>query len=311
MAGPGLIVLLLAALVLAGLVALVAVAVVGVRAPAPPPSRAAEAARRHAAVVHAIALVALVLTLAAGPTLVAGRPADLTQGVLLGLVPAVAGLAFAAVQVVGEATWPRPSGTVRRAPLARRTARDVAPGRLRRVTWAWALLAVVTLVACGLVADDGRALTRTWDLGSRSASPFPGWYYGVPLMLAVAVVLLAAEGLLRLVARRPVVSDADPAWDLALRRLSAHRALRGAQLVLAWTAAGVLLVAGGPLRNVGTRYGLDGEVAELLPMHHLGTAAVVLGLVVALAGLVIALVPATAVGELRPAPAEHRDRTPA
>ncbi|WP_298456483.1 hypothetical protein [uncultured Cellulomonas sp.] len=311
MAGPGILVLLLGLTALVGLVVLVVVAVAGVRAPAPPPSRAAQAARRHAAVVHALALAVLVLAVATGPTLVAALPASLVQGVLLGLVPAAAGVGFCAVQAVGEATWPRPSGTLRRAPLVRRTVADVAPRRLRRLTWAWAVVLVVTLVACGLVADGGRALTRQWDLGSASASPFPGWFYGVPLLVAVAVVLVASEGVLRLVARRPVVSDADLPWDLALRRLSAHRALRGAQLVLAWTAAGVLLVAGMAMHGVGTEFAADGLTSRLLPVHHLGTAAMLLGAAVGVAGLVVALVPGRAVGEQAPVVAAGLDRMPA
>jgi hypothetical protein len=156
------------------------------------------------------------------------------------------------------------------------------------------VLAVAVLVACGIASDEGRAITRSFPQGSATSGPFPGWYFGLPLIAAVVVVLVAAEGVLRLVATRPTVAGADPAWDLALRRLSAHRLLRGTQLVLAWTAAGVLLVAGAALRNVGGPVTPDLASASLLHTG-LGVAALGLGLAVGAAGTVLALVPAAPV----------------
>lgn len=303
-----LVVVMLVGLVLTAVAVLVLVLVL-VHGSSPSPSRAAQAARRHAAVVHAVALACLLGALVLGPAVVAQLPMGPVQGVLLGLVPAVAGLAFSAVHALGEATWPRPSGMVRRAPLTRRTRADVAPGWLRRVMWAWAALAVVTLVVCGLTADGGRAISRTVPGGSASSGPFPGWYFGVPLLVAVAVVVVAAEGVLRLVADRAVVSDADPRWDGALRRLSAHRVLRGAQLVLAWTTAGVLVVAGAAVRSVGTEFSADGVSTAVAPYAPVGLALLVLGAAVGLAGLVVAVVPGTPIGEQ--SPAGDLDRVPA
>ena len=297
---PLLLLLLLAAA--GGVVAVVVVVLLSVRGPAPVPSQAAAAAVRHGATVHAAALVLLLTALVAVPGVVAQVAVGPAQGVLLGLAPAAAGLVFAAVQALGEATWPRPTGRVRRAPLTRRTVGDVAPPVLRTAAWTWAGLAVVALVACGLAAAaDGRSVGRQVAGGSTAAGPFPGWTYGVPLLAAVVVVLVAAEGVLRLVATRPTVADADPAWDLSLRRLSAHRVLRGAQLVLAWTTAGVLGVAGAALRNVG---GVVTDAASASGVHlGLGTVALVLAAVAALGGLVLAVVPAPAAapsGRLEP-----------
>lgn len=229
------------------------------RRPDPAPSDAAAAARRHSAIVNALALTALFGSMVAGLTTVSAPPADLTRGALLGLIPAAAGIAFAAVQAIGELTWPRPTGTLRRAPLTRRTAADVAPRWLRRVTWSWTALLVVTLVACGVASDDGRGISRNYTAiatgsevsGSTGAGPFPGWFYGVPLLIAIVLVLLVTEGVLRLIARRPAVMDAASEWDLELRRASARRLLRGTQLVLGWTAVGVLFIAGTALRGVG------------------------------------------------------------
>ncbi|GAA2719924.1 hypothetical protein [Cellulomonas aerilata] len=288
--------LVLLALLVAATVAigLLTVLLAAARGPAPLPSQAARAAVRHGGTVHAIALASLLAAVVLVPPAIARLVAGPAQGVALGLAPATAGLAFAAVQAAGEVTWPRPSGTLRRAPLTRRTVRDVAPRRLRAAAWGWAALALVTLVACGWASQDGRAISRTFADGAASSGPFPGWYFGVPLVAAVLVVLLAAEGVLRLVARRPSVADADPAWDMALRRLSAHRVLRGTQLVLAWTAAGVLLVAGAALRSVGHAV-VPGVASESALHTGLGSGALTLGLAVALTGTVLALVPATPV----------------
>jgi uncharacterized membrane protein len=285
-----LILVLLAAAAVA--IAVVTVVLVTARGRAPLPSQAARAAVRHGGTVHAVALACLVGAVVLVPPAVQRLVTGPAQGLYLGLAPAVAGLAFAAVQAVGEATWPRPSGTVRRAPLTRRTVRDLAPRRLRVAAWLWAGLAAVTLVVCGLASADGRGISRTFPGGAASSGPFPGWYFGVPLLAAVVVVLVAAEVVLRLVAGRPSVADADPAWDMALRRLSAHRVLRGTQLVLAWTAAGVLLVAGAALRNVGGAV-LPGPGSGSALHSGLGVAGLTVGLAVGLAGTVLALTPAT------------------
>lgn len=280
--------LLAGVLLVAALVWVVARVVRGTGAPQSPPARAA---RRHATAVSALAWVALVVTLVGGAAGVAAQPLSLGQGLAFGLVPAAAGLSLAAVQAVGELTWPRPTGTVRRARLVRRTAADVAPPVLRRaVRTSGAALGLVLLV-CGLVAaPDGRSVARAFEDGSSAAGPFPGWFYGVPLLVATGVVLVATEGTLRLIARRPSVSEAEPGWDLALRRLSAHRLLRGAQLVLGLTTAGVTLVAGTALRNVGTSVGVpaSGSTGHVV----VGTALMALALAALLTTLALAALPA-------------------
>ncbi|NCT89716.1 hypothetical protein GXB85_01915 [Cellulomonas sp. APG4] len=274
------------------LAAVVWVVVRLVRGPvAPAPTAAARAAHRHATAVSTLAWVALAITLLGGAAVVAHTPLSLGQGLAFGLVPAAAGLSLAAVQAIGELTWPRPTGTVRRAGLVPRSAADVAPAALRRALWSWGALLGTLLLACGLTAaDDGRSVARSFEDGSSAAGPFPGWFYALPLLVATAVVLLSAEGTLRLVTRRASVSDAEPTWDLALRRLSAHRLLRGAQLVLGLTTAGVTLVAGTALRNVGSSAGAPGSSS---PVHvALGTGLMTLAVGALLATLVLAALPA-------------------
>lgn len=292
-----LLVVVVPVLLVAALVVVVVVVLLAGRTSAPDPSQAAAAARRHAGAVSAVAWLGLVLALLIGPTL-AGSVRGLTQGVLLGLVPAVAGVLFVGAHAIGELTWPRPTGAVRRAVLERRSPADVAPPALRRLLWGWTALVGVIAAVGAAVATDGRQISRTVEQGAVTSSPFPGWFYGLPLLLACLVVLVAAEAVLRVVANRPAVVDAQPRWDAALRRLSAHRVLRGAQLVVGLTAAGLLITAGMTLQNVGGALVDDGNGSAL----HLvaGQSAVALAIVVALTAVVVALIPGRPAGQLAP-----------
>lgn len=290
-----------------------------------PPSRAAAAARRHAAVVHVVAWVVAVVALpllgyGAVPGVhdamrayarAVGGSGFLAGGVLVGLTPAGIGLAFLLVHAVGELTWPRPSGTVRRATLRPRAVADVVPGRARRLTWAWAGLLAATLVVCALSAEpDGRSVGRTFLAGAATHSPFPGWFYGLPLLVAAGLVVAGQEVVLRLVTRRAAVSDAADAWDLGLRRLSAHRVLRGTQLVLGATAGAVLVVAGLAVRGLGdvstngvappgsTAYLLGGALVALA-----GVAVLVVAVALTLQPGDAAVAPAPTPGAAAPAPA--------
>ncbi len=268
-----------------------ALAAVLSRRPVPPPSEAAEAARRHGVLVS---IAAWLLPSMLGPFLLmtvaglvfrwGGLDGPATMNALLaGLYPALFGLGYLGVHAVGERTWPRPAGPVRRATLVHRRVSDVAPTWLRRTVLGLATAAVAVLVACGATgAEDGRSISTSGFAGdtfaTRSASPYPGWDFAVPLLVAVVLVALAAEGVLRLVARRPAILDADPTYDAASRRLSSHRALRGAALVIGCSLAGVLVVAGTALQGV-----------ELRP---LGITAAILGVVTGLGSLVVTAIPA-------------------
>ncbi|QGQ19792.1 hypothetical protein GC089_11905 [Cellulomonas sp. JZ18] len=227
----------------------------------------------------------LLVTLAA-PALAAPGP---RQGLLLGAVPAAAGLAFLLVAAVGERTWPRPDGAIRRAPLRPRRVRDVAPRALRRLTWGWTGgLALATLVLGLTAAPDGRSVAlRLSPDATSGAGPYPGWAYGLPLTAAALVVLAAAEGVLRLVTARPVVAATTDEDDARLRRASAGRALAGTQLVLGGTLAGVLGVAGGTLRVVATPWP---SVVDGVETWHGAPAVVAAGTAVLVAGAAVGVV---------------------
>lgn len=249
----------------AGAVVLVIAIVSGVSRP-PTASAAARAALRHGQLITALAWIMLTLGLAVG--LVLGRTVGLSPTGAVSAVLVVAGLLYVAVHAVGELNFPRPQGAIRRASLVPRSVADVAPRWLRTATWAWLGLAVAIAVAGALTSSDGRSITRS----TGTASPYPGPDYALPALVAIAVLVLAAEGALRLVARRPAVMDADPEWDLALRRLGAHRALRGGQLTAGLTVAALLFYGGIALHSVGLG-GLSGGVIALAALVA-GTAAV-------------------------------------
>jgi hypothetical protein len=214
------------------------------------------AARRHAGTVAGGAAALAVLVGVVGSQAIAGVD-GLAEGVLVGLSPALVALAFLAAHAVGERTWPSQRAVVRSATLQRRTVDDVAPRLLRRLTWGLGALVVLLAVVGGLTAgDDGRSVTRVAEASTSTASPYPGAFYGVWLATGAVAVLAASEGVLRLVARRPAVPHVGARWDVALRRLSAHRVLRGVQLALGLTAAGML----GTGASAAARVGYPGAV---------------------------------------------------
>ncbi|MHA7132146.1 hypothetical protein [Oerskovia turbata] len=218
----------------------------------------------------------------------------------LALTPAGVALAFLAVLLAGEATWRTSDGTVRRAGLAARTTSSIAPALLRRATWAWTALLVVAALVGGLTATRSGALQRSVaapragfdDLVELlTATPYPSWAVGVPLTVGALALVGGVELVLHRITSRPAVDGVDPAWDLALRRLTAHRALRLPQLVAGLALSVVLCWLGSSFLTV----------QRPAP----GWALVTIGVTVGVAALALALVPA------RPLPRVGPDASPA
>lgn len=178
------------------------------------------------------------------------------SGVLVALAPFVAAAVLAVARTVGEARWPRPTGEVREAPLARRGVPDQGGWRLS-VLAGTVLLLAVALVTCGLgAAPDGRSVERTVALADggavvRSAGPFPGWELGGPALVALAIAVVATLLALRAVTRRPPIGLLTAEHDDAIRRTSAARLLAGAQVWVGLGAVGHLTFAGSALLRVG------------------------------------------------------------
>ncbi|PPK97521.1 hypothetical protein CLV92_10354 [Kineococcus xinjiangensis] len=220
------------------------------------------AARRHGTVFAALAVLAgLGVTLAAAMTELGG----LRTGQLLAVAPLGAALGHTLVLAVGELTWPRPRARRRSARLRTRRLHDVAPRWLSRSALASAAALALTCAAGALLADaDGRSVSYSWpDLATSGGGPFPGWFYGGPVLLAGAIVTAAVLAALRLVLHRPAVEGADAATDEALRRASGHRLLRGATAAALLTT-GALLWSGG---HAAQGLGVDHQIGDEAPVH--------------------------------------------
>lgn len=237
-------------MLLINLIALAVVTVVGVavlvwdqwRTPAP--SGAARVPKRHAAIGAGVAWACFLGALFVGfsPVVVGNMGLqDLPLGGrTVALVPAAAAVVFLVVHGAGDLTWPRPRGSVREARLAPRAADDIAPRWLHRMVLGTAGVLVAGMIVLGSIADG----PRTFVAASSDGEAYPGWWYGVPVIIAVLVLVAAMEGVLRLIALRPAVVGVPATWDMALRRRSARRVLRGQQCALALTGAGVFYRAG-------------------------------------------------------------------
>jgi hypothetical protein len=272
-------------LAVAGIVVLVAVAAAAVPTSALPAPTGA--ARRHAVLGGTLAVVLagasmLGMVVASGLLTPHARWAAAT----LVLGPAVAGAVHSTVLLATELTWPRPVGTVRSAAVVRRGVRDIAPRALTATLAVLTAALVAGVLTAGLVADDSEPLSvsRRSEAGFSSASPFPDWSVGLPALAGVAVVLGLTALVLQRAVTRPAVAGADLVTDRALRRASAHRALRGAVAATALTL--------GPLLSVGALVARNVAAPALGPVL-VGVA--VLGLLVIVTGLVALCLPAPAV----------------
>lgn len=268
-------------LLLAVLTAAVTLATVAALAHRSPPSResAVASARRHAQRTSATALLLGAAAAVWVSVRDVGNVAPGAIGVTALLVPIAFGVAHTVVLAVGELTWPRPEGAVRRARLVRRGPLDAAPRWLVRLTGG-ALVAAAAVIALGaaLAAPDGRSIAHISADGLEvaGASPFPGLVYGRPAALGLIVLCLTVAGALWIVAQRAAVATEDDRIEAALRRASVHRVLRGAAATALVVAGGLLAVGGLSASHV-----LPGLAATLATgLTFLGGAGMLAGVVV-------------------------------
>ena len=251
-----------------------------------PPSReaAVAAGRTHAVQAAGAAIVA-----GAGAAVYVGAIGlgDIGSGILALLVPITFGLVHTVVLAVGELTWPRPRGEVRRARLVHRGLLDAAPDWLVRTGRAAGGLVLTTLVGGALLADDdGRHVAYRIGEGpgaiDATAGPFPGLHYGLPAAVGLAVLTACAIGALWIVATRPAVATSDEGIESALRRASAHRVLRVAVGVPLFVGGGLLFTGGRAVHAVASSGAAPGLLdAAGAAGSLLGGAAMVAGVVVA------------------------------
>jgi hypothetical protein len=282
---------------------------------------AARSARRHEALIAVASVVAAVATVVAVLSVpVTWSPRRLggagVPGGAWAAGPFVVALAYCGVRAAGELTWPRPRGAVRTAPLQRRTVADLGGWRLRWLL-ATAALLVVTLVVTGLTAaPDGRSVphpVRITDDGgvmTGASGPYPGWAYGVPMLVGLALALLATVVTLRLIARRAPLGGLARWHDDAVRRTSAARTLAGVQVCLGGTVAALMLVAGGAVANALGSVDPSGETVRSPGVVVLVVTIAVVGLAVgaaSVAGAVTAVVHRTPVAPGGRTPADETE----
>ena len=274
-----------------------------------PPSRetTVAAARRHASLT-ALAALALAAVAAVATGIVTSLPGVLEgpdrNGVAALSVPLAFGLVHTAGLLLGELTWPRPEGDVRRARLARRSLLDAAPRWLVRLAGG-ALAGSLLVVALGglLAAPDGRSVAvSSADAQVRgAASPFAGWSYGAPAAAGLLVLAALSVAALWVVADRPAVVTADERIEAALRRASTHRVLRGATASALVVGGGLLAVSGLSVRSAASGVAATasanglavGPAVSVLPWVGLGLA--LLSAVIVLGGALLLTVRAPGV----------------
>ena len=230
------------------------------------------AARRHAVTTSGVSLTLLLATpvvLLVGlgaTTAVVGLSSVAPTFRLVACAPLLGALLALLALLLGEATWPRPTGTSRTALLHDRSARAL----LTRGWPLWAgvtvLVATVLLVGAGLLGDEsGGSVTHVRPDGSDTAGPFPGWTYAGPQLAALVACVLVAAAIVRAAARRSAVVTADVETDMLLRRASVARACRALVVATLMTLGPDLLVGGLALRNAfaGTGWQTVGAVAAL------------------------------------------------
>lgn len=211
---------------------------------------AVAAARRRAVVSLAFAVVVLT----------AGAVAGLSFPSLLGMPLAAAPLvAAAAGLLLYAATPPRAvevaDGEVRSANLTPRSWRTVMPRRWLRAGAEIIVMFLVIVVFCGVTArvdDRGRSRVIGFETAdqSSSASPYPGWFYGIPALIALAVLVGAALVALQRIgatAAFPHVDDTEA--DLQWRTASASTVLKLAVGAMLFSLGGIAMIAGQAMGN--------------------------------------------------------------
>jgi hypothetical protein len=225
-----------------------------------------------------------VLLLAAFVTTVA-LPA--TLGLPLAVAPSVAGTAGLLLYTV----TPPPLGSVtewdvRVASLAPRRAWSFVS---RRALTGLAALLVTTsalLIVTGITSspDDAgryRAITFEDDTFMSSATPYPGWFYAIPLLVALACLMVVALLALRRISITPSLPGSglerqDRAWRVASVRVVVD--LVAASLTL--QLGGIAVFAGTTIHNAASTPGV------LLVTQMVGDALFIIG-IAALAASVV------------------------
>jgi len=186
----------------------------------------------------------------------------------------VFGLCAVAGVLAGDALTAPMRGAVRTAGLTPRRVRAYVPPRTTGLLLglAVALVALLTFAAATASPDDlgraGRALTLTCRGATESAGPWPGLYYGLPMLACLALSTAACGWSLRRIATRP--GDEQSRRDRTLALVAAWG------LVVSSSLVGTAVTMAGALMNM-TCDGTAGTVVSgvLWPLAVISLAALV------------------------------------
>ncbi|GAA3698714.1 hypothetical protein GCM10022377_09650 [Zhihengliuella alba] len=204
---------------------------------------------------------------------------QLTAGQTVELAVDAAGPAFwlGACYVIGQHTWPKPAGPVRRATLEVRRVRDYPPRGLA------ALFACCTASAVAAAASmlwmPGRAGTpgagTVGDLTAEVGMPglLPGSIVGTALLGGLALLVGAVALAARVIVRRPPLSALEADDSRTLRRIWLNRLLRTASLVAFGFTGAALAYRGEAAAGPGSLLPL--ALPQLQTAHGIGTAVLV------------------------------------
>lgn len=208
------------------------------------------AARRRAFIAVAFAVVVFLAGVAAGVTMPG----------LLGMPVAVAPLvASACGLLLYSATPPRsvvvPDDQPRTAGLARRSWLSVIPEGWKHASIEITVTFVALLIFFGVTAHtDDQGLSRSIRFEAEgqmsTATPYPGWFYGVPVLISLFVLTVATVVALQRIGAaaalpHPDDADADARW----RTGSASVVLSLATGAVLFTQGGIATMAGLTMNN--------------------------------------------------------------
>ncbi|NVM94076.1 hypothetical protein [Arthrobacter wenxiniae] len=256
--------------------------------------------RAVAGIAFAVVMFVSLFRVSIGVTGQVGLPMALTAG-----VSASGGLLlFSALPAGGRKAVRKAWRKAGRKDGRNQQAADATPGPqarwagLKPLTLALPLLTMAAyaalLVATGLTSSpDSQGRYRLLHLANTNAStagPYPGWYYGVPLLLVTMVLAGSAFLALQRIAGAPSLPDPRmAALDRRWREISATVVVRLATGVLLGYLGGTSVVAGQAMASVAWAH--DGG-HPLQPLLALGFGTGALGALLALAGAALVVLAA-------------------
>lgn len=182
-------------------------------------------------------------------------------------------------------------------------------------------LLVSLLITTGMsaVSDDGglpRAIYVAVPHGSNEGTPYPGWYYGVPILAASAVLVAVTLVALHRVAAAPRIGPADlPHLDGAVRAALTRFVMLVATAVILLYLGGVSLFAAETLRTTSQWAQIKPSILDSLhatgggvipanavihgvvqPFYTVGAVGVLFGIILIGIAILVALLAVTNVG---------------